>query len=252
MYYFPPLGHGHATPSTQWSGTPGNRQQWLSWLFVFFPTLLIYNYSDKISHYSEKSCWFFFTLSFFGNAETTESWSQKGLEIPTVCAGARRVQLTVWTRKQAPQGLVTFWHWAPSIGFSEPRGESTTGRFPFTVFTFTVTVQNQKAGKAATLQARDWISELTYIPNLHLHKTLLSQTCFSSSISTGKSPRSCFPKMTNTTNVQRYKMWLVFLLPLQQIRKSKAVMLQRTKKKKFICLQYESKFGSNCSLQGII
>lgn len=64
MYYFPPLGHGHATPSTQWSGTPGKKQQWLSWLFVFFPTLLIYNYSDKISHYSEKSCWFFLLFHF--------------------------------------------------------------------------------------------------------------------------------------------------------------------------------------------
>lgn len=66
--------------------------------------------------------------------------------------------------------------------------------------------KTKKLGRQQHCKQGTEVSQTTYIPNLHFHKTLLSQTCFSSSISTGKSPRSCYPKMTNITNVQRYRM----------------------------------------------
>lgn len=90
----------------------------LSWLLVFFffqlfldtttLTRFLTTVKRVVGFFS------FFTPSFFGNAETTVLVMKEGLETPTVCAGAHRVQLTVWTRKEAPQGSVTFWQWAPS------------------------------------------------------------------------------------------------------------------------------------------
>lgn len=88
----------------------------------------------------------------------------------------------------------------------------------------------RKLGREQCCKQGTEVSQLTCISTLDLYKTLLSQTSFCSSVSTGYGSRSCFPKMTNTADVQRYRMWLGFLLPSQQIRESKVVVLQRRKK----------------------